>query len=143
MPGTKHHLVGDPPRRGAVIALTVDSTARAYDLQDLTLANVKPEAQLKRRHELVLWLQAETADVYFYFASGSVDTVVTTDVDDVSDTAAVSAGSALAFANTYCGVIPKGAPIPFAIDRSIDRFIVVKAASSSGILRIWAGSEST
>jgi hypothetical protein len=132
-----------PPRRGAVIALTVDSTVRAYDLVALALGGFTPaEAQNDARH-VMLWMQAETNDVYFYFAPGEVGAVVTTDVDDIDNAAAVSAGSALAFANTYGAVLEAGAaPLPIRINRAVDRFLVVKAASTSGVLRFWAASAS-
>lgn len=130
-----------PPRRGAVIALTVDSTARAYDLLSLSLAGFVPPDAQNTQSSVVLWMQAETNDVYFYFASGASGSVVGTDVDDIDNAAAVSAGSSLAFANTYGAVLEAGnAPLPIRIDRSQDRFLVVKAASTSGVLRFWAAS---
>ena len=133
-----------PPRRGEVIALAVDSTARAYDLKAVALGGTTPDGDLTGQHHVVLWMQAETNDVFFYFAGGSPDTVATTDVDDVDDTAKIAAGGAIAFANTYSAVLKAGnAPIRVRIDRRIDRFVVVKAASSAGILRFWAGSVST
>lgn len=130
-----------PPRRGEVIALTVDSTARAYDMLSLALAGFTPSNSQREQSSVVLWMQAETADVYFYFASGEAGAVATTDVDDIDNTAAVAAGGSLAFANTYAAVIVAGnGPIPIRIDRSTDRFLVVKAASTSGTLRFWATS---
>lgn len=132
-----------PPRRGEVIALTVDSTARAYDLLQVALAGFTPQNSQREQSSVVLWLQAETNNVYFYFASGEAGAVVTTDVDDIDHAAAVAAGGSLAFANTYAGIIVAGAaPIAVRIDRSLDRFLVVKAASTSGVLRFWAASSS-
>jgi hypothetical protein len=132
-----------PPRRGAVIALAVDSTARAYDLVSIALGGYTPfEAQNDGRH-VTLWLQAETADVYFYFAPGEVGAVVTTDIDDVSDTASITAGNAIAFANTYgARLVANNGPLPIRINRAVDRFLVVKAASTAGVLRFWASSAS-
>lgn len=139
------------PRRGAVIALTVDSTCRAYDMKGLALGGHTPGEAAKDPRSVVLWMQAETNDVYFYFADGEVaanqftneSATATTDVDDIDNTAAIAAGSALAFANTYAGVIKAGnVPLPIRINRAIDRFLVVKAASTSGILRFWAASTS-
>ena len=133
-----------PPRRGAVLALEVDSTARAYDMLSLALGGFTPTDAQKLQSHVVLWLQAEANDVYFYFASGEAGAVVTTDVDDVDDTAEIAAGGSLAFADTYCAVLKAGnGPLPIRIDRSQDRFLVVKAASTSGVLRLWAASAST
>lgn len=132
-----------PPRRGAVIALTVDSTSRAYDLLTLDIGGFTPKNAQKEQSWVTLWMQAETNDVFFYFASGEAGAVVTTDVDDVSDTAAVAAGGAIAYADTYAAILEAGAPpIKVRIDRGVDRFLCVKAASTSGILRFWAGSPS-
>ncbi len=138
-----------PPRRGAVLAITVDSTARAYDMKSLALGGHTPTEAQRDPKRVVLWLQAETNDVYFYFASGAVaadqfsneTAVATTDVDDVDNTAAISAGSALSFANGYCALLKAGnGPLPVRINRGLDRFLVVKAASTSGTLRLWASS---
>lgn len=130
-----------PPRRGAVLAIEVDSTARAYDMVSLALGGFTPQKAQREQSHVVLWMQAETNDVYFYFAEGEVGTVATTDVDDIDNTAKVAAGGSLAFANTYAAVIKAGnAPIRVRIDRGVDRFLVLKAASTSGLLRVWAGS---
>ena len=136
-----------PPRRGAVIALAVDSTARAYDMKSLALGGHTPTEAARDPKSVVIWMQAETNDVFFYFASGDVaadpaagtSAVATTDVDDVSDTATITAGNALAFANTYCALLKAGnGPLPIRINRGVDRFLVVKAASTAGVLRFWA-----
>jgi hypothetical protein len=129
------------PRRGAVIALEVDSTARAYDLKALALGGHTPTEAGTNPVHVMLFMQAETNDVYFYFADGEVGSVATTDVDDIDNTAKVSAGSALAFANTYAPVLKAGnGPLPVRINRAVDRFLVVKAASTAGVLRFWAAS---
>lgn len=122
-----------PPRRGAVWAVTVDSTARAYDISKADLGGYTPDA--KRPNSVFLYLQAETNDVYFYFSSATAS--------DLSDTAAQAASSAdLAFANTYGALLEAGGPpLAVRIDRMTDKFLILKAASSSGILRMWAASE--
>lgn len=124
-----------PPRRGAVFALTVDSTARPYDLSTLALgASAAPSSSGSERAEVVLYMQAETNDVFFHFHSATAS--------DLSDTAAVSAGGAVAFATTYGAVLEAGAPpIKLRIDRKLDRWLIVKAANTSGILRFWAASD--
>lgn len=132
-----------PPRRGQVIALGVDSTARAYDLVAIALGGYTPAEAQNVGRQVTLWMQAQTNDVFFYFAPGEVGAVITTDVDDVSDTAAVTAGNAIAFADTYCALLKAGnSPLPIRINRAIDRFLVVKAASTAGVLRFWASSAS-
>lgn len=123
-----------PPRRGAVWAVTVDSTARAYELDTIALGAFTPEAAGTRSNHVVLYLQAETNDVYFYFDSATGNSL-----DDTAKQTATAA--ALAFANTYGAVLKAGnPPLKVRIDRALDKFIQVKAASTSGVLRMWAGS---
>lgn len=128
------------PRRGAVIALAIDTTARAYDLKDLPLGGYTPREAGRNPVHVTLWMQAETDDVYFYFADGEVGTVATTDVDDVSTTAVVAAGAALAFADTYAArLVANNGPLPVRINRAVDRFLVVRG-DAAAILRFWAAS---
>lgn len=123
-----------PPRRGAVWAVTVDSTARAYDLSKLPLGGYTPEASNAKRNEVVLYLQAETNDVYFYF-----DSATGIGLNDATLQAA-GAGAAT-FADAYGAILEAGGPpLKVRISRSLDKFIQLKAASTSGILRMWAGS---
>lgn len=125
-----------PPRKGAVWAVDVDSTARAYDISKAALGGFTPEASAGRRAEVYLYLQAQTNDVFFYFHSATDSAL--------SDTAAQSAGAAdLAFVATHAALLEAGsAPIKIRINRALDKFIVLKAASTAGVLRMWAGSES-
>jgi hypothetical protein len=123
-----------PPRKGAVWAVTVDSTARAYNISKLALGGYTPEGANARPNNVVLYLQAETNDVFFYFSSAT-DTAL-------SDTAAQTATAADAvFVATHCAILEAGHSEVFRIDRTLDKFIVVKAASTSGVLRLWAYSE--
>jgi hypothetical protein len=82
----------------------------------------------------LLYLQAQTNDVFFYFADGEVGVTATTDVDDIDNTAKVTAGNAIAFANTYAAQLDATtkAPLKIRINRAQDRFLVVKAASTAG-----------
>ncbi len=127
-----------PPRRGAVWAVAVDSTARAYDISAAILGageTVAPEAASKRRRQVVLYLQAETNDVYFYF-----DTATGSSLADSTKQSATAA--ALAFNDAHCAILKAGNnPIQVRIDRSIDKFIQLKAVSTAGVLRMWACSE--
>lgn len=125
-----------PPRRLAVWAVAVDSTARAYDLSKITIGGYTPEASGKKRANVVLYLQAETNDVYFYFdsATGSALANATTQSAAAADVLMDTA---------HCAVLKAGnPPIQVRIDRTIDKFIQVKAASTAGVLRMWACSES-
>ena len=124
-----------PPRRGSVWAVTVDSTARAYDLSKIAIGGYTPEASGGRRQTVVLYLQAETNDVYFYFDSATGSSLA-------NGTTQAAAAADVAMAAAHCAVLKAGSVEVFRIDRTIDKFIQVKAASTSGVLRMWAYSES-
>lgn len=125
-----------PPRRGATWAVAVDSTARPYDISKCALGGYTPEAGNKKRAEVYLFLQAETNDVYFHFH--------TSGTNDLADTSTQTATAAdLSFAAAYGAILEAGAPpLKVRINRNIDRFIVLKAASTAGVLRMWAASDS-
>ncbi len=124
-----------PPRRGKVWAVTVDSTARAYDLSALALADSPaPEKANTKRRYVFLALQAETNDVYFYFDSATGSALA-------DGTTQAAGAAAVTMANAHCAILEAGAsPMYVRIDRTIDKFIQVKAASTSGVLRMWASS---
>lgn len=127
-----------PPRRGAVWAVTVDSTARAYDLSALALGgSAAPEAAGTRSKHIVLFLQAETNDVYFYFDSATGNSLA-------DGTTQAATAAAVAMATAHAAILEAGnPPLRVRIDRSVDKFIQLKAASTSGVLRMWAASEET
>ncbi len=122
-----------PPRRGKVLALAIDSTARPYNFATLDLAGITQGDRTQQQYVFVT-LQAITADVYFYFAPATAN--------DLDNTASISAGSALAYANTYGWRLPQNEERSFRLDRNQDRFLVVKTASGSATLLIAASSES-
>jgi hypothetical protein len=121
-----------PPRRGECFALTVDSTARPYDITALAFGGITPEAAHARRLETFVTLRAVTNDVWFYFSK--------TTASDLDNTAAIAAGGALAYATPHAFVIPAGTETRVRLDRSTDLFLIVKAASTSGILLFRASS---
>ncbi len=123
------------PRRGAIIALEVDSTARSYNIQSLALGGKLPDAAGSVPLEVDLFMQAETNDVFFHFRSDA-------GAADLSDTAKVAAGATLAFDNTYAALLEAGErPTRVRINRALDKYLVVKAATTSGVLRFWAVSD--
>lgn len=120
-----------PPRKGACIALTIDTTARAYSLASLAFGGHTPNGANDAPVCVNLQLHAETADVFIHFASNNTVTL--------DKTAAVAAGGTLAFANTYGQRIPAGSTVPVRIRRHVDTYIHVQG-SAAGILRINAFS---
>lgn len=126
-----------PPRRGAVWALAVDSTARNYDLSALAIDGLAPNGPGDRPRTVAIWMQADTNDVFFHFSP-----TAQTDLDNTAAQAASSA--AAAYATTYGAMLKAGnLPQCFRIMRTTDRYLVVKTASTGGTLRIWAASQET
>ena len=123
-----------PPRRGQIFAVSVSATATAYNLGGLAMSGATPEASAARRNELYIAIQADGGAIYYYFHSATAS--------DLDDTAKASVGGAVAYANTYGVLLPASAVHEIRIDRSRDKFLVLKTASGTAIARIWATSES-
>lgn len=123
-----------PPRASLVWAVTLDTTFRAYNLIPLAMGGFTPEADGKRRGEVFVTIQAQTADVFFYFSA--TDTAAS-----ANSTTAQSAASADAAygANTMTAYIPAGQERSYVLNRSLDKYLIVKG-SAAGILRMFASS---
>jgi hypothetical protein len=78
-------------------------------------------------------MQAQTTSVYYHFSP------VTS--SDLNPSAAISAGSSIAYDNAYGVEIPAGATHEVRIDRDVDDFLVVRTASGTATLRFWAASD--
>lgn len=120
-----------PPRRGAVLALSVDTTARAYDLTGLSFGaayNANDAVD-----SIYLTLQAQSGDVFFYFGTATSS--------DMDNTAVIAAGGTLAFANTYCAWLPQNASVDLRIVKTQDKFLVVKTSTGTATLRFYASSQ--
>lgn len=122
-----------PPRRGKIIALAVDATARPYDLRALDLAGYIGGDKPDSRH-VYLDLQAVGGDVWLQF---SPDTQ-----NDLNPAAALAAGSPLAYDNTHGSRIPQNAERSVRIDRSVDKWLTVRTSSGAATLILSASSES-
>lgn len=126
-----------PPRRGAVLALAVDTTARAYDLKDLVLGGYAPKEDLSRAEYVYVTLQAvgdEGDDVWFVFS--------TTSAADLDESTEIAAGNALVFADTFGWRLAAGTSVRVRISRSEDRFLITKAAANTPTLLLRASSDS-
>lgn len=122
-----------PPRHGNSLALTVDSTARAYDLTGLVLGGEAVDGVASQHRNVFLTLRAVTSDIYFHF-SDAADT-------DLEEATVISAGAALAFSDDAGGLVPAGQEVAVRIDRAKDKYLVVKVASTSGTLMMWSSSD--
>lgn len=125
------HVV--PPRKGKVIALAVDATAREYDMRSLQLDGWAPGEGATSKTVFVT-LQAITADAWIYFASAHAASQV------LDSTSKISAGSALAYADTYGWRIKADSEQRFCLHRALDQYLVVQG-STTGILLLRASSE--
>lgn len=123
-----------PPRASAVLAITLDTTFRAYLLTSLAMGGFTPEADGKRRGEVYVTIHAETADAFLYFAATDVAATA-------SRTTALAAGSATAAygTDTMTWRIPAGETQSFLINRSLDKYLIV-SGSAAGILRMYGSS---
>lgn len=114
------------PRRGECIALSVDVTARPYDLGAIDLGGFIPEADSKRRHEVFVTLRAVTADVWFHFSDGTSAAL--------DPAAAIAVGGTIASAAAHGWTITAGTEQRFRIDRSRDTFLVCRTAAGTATL---------
>src|SRR5882762_3273209 len=124
-----------PPRRGQVVALTVDATPRAYALTGLTL-NAQKFQQNSNEH-LFLTLRNDNATTNLYYLFSDVISAA------LDPTLAVAAGSPLAFSDAYGDFIPPSSAVNVRIQRGIDKFLIVRTGTGTAILRLYPSSESS
>lgn len=120
-----------PPRKNTVLAITLDTNVRAYDITGLSIGGFTPDAGAARHGHVFVTIQAQTADAFFYFHTATDSALSTTD--------AISAGAAAVYGATHCLRIPAGEERTYFLDRSKDKFLVVKG-SAAGVLRLFASS---
>lgn len=122
-----------PARKSANIVITLDTTARVYDLRSLILGRlVAPDPTLVNGDKVMIRLKARTADCYYHFDSANTVTL--------DKTAALAAGgTAIDGTNTYGDVIFAGSFEDVTIDRSVDKYLHVQG-SAAGFLHIRASS---
>ncbi len=124
-----------PPRRSMGFALTVDATARVYDLNVLDWGGT-PYRKGEVGQELFLRFHNQTTSaVSLFFRTQSVDTA------DMNDATVISVGAALSLQATFCEELPPGAFAEVRIDRNEDKYLSVKTASSTATLRVSLASQ--
>lgn len=122
-----------PPRKSSCIVLTLDTTARAYDLRTLLLGRLAaPSTTSPNPDRVYLAITARTADCYLQFDSTNTVTL--------DKTAAIAAGSALAETNTFGDIIPAGVLRSFELQRAKDMYLHVQG-SAAGYIHISVSSE--
>lgn len=115
-----------PPRRGECFTLSVDTTARPYDLSTLAFGGVSVEGGNSRRDETFVTIRAITADIWLHFSQATAS--------DLDNTATIAVGGTLAYANTMGGVILAGQEIRVRLDRSRDRFMICKTSAGTATM---------
>lgn len=120
-----------PPRAGQTLAVTLDANARSYDLTALDMGGVVPEADAKRRIDVFLYMQADTAGAFYNFSPTA---------KTINDATTVAAGGTLAYADAHCAKLEATAIVRLRLNRSVDKFLNVKG-TGAGTLRLWVASE--
>lgn len=121
-----------PARKSAVLVITLDTTARAYDLRSLALGSIlTPDPSAVNPMKVYLRLLALSANCHYHFDSTSSVTL--------DRTATIAAGGAIANATTYGDVLVASAPEHVVIERDKDMYIHVQGAGA-GTLIIRASS---
>lgn len=121
-------------RRGQGVAVTVDTTARAYDLTVLSWNGQGWKAYADEA--LYLDLQNDGANpIYFYFSP--------TNTVDLVDSTIQAAGSTLALVNAVPKILRAAQDAPVELERDIDKFLIVKSTTGTTVLRIFPSSKST
>lgn len=119
-----------PPRVGSILAITLDTTSRRYDLGAVALGG----KDIVAKGELFVSLISTVA---FYIATNS------TNAGTVDETAALAAGGTVsAFTTNGAWLVPANTEVRLRLDRVQDRYLVVKG-SGAGIVRIYASSDTT
>jgi len=118
------------PRVGKILAITLDTTSRRYDLGALSLGG----QAIVAKGELFVSLISTVA---FYVATNS------SDAGTVDETAALAAGGTVsAFTTNGAWLVPANTEVRLRLDRVQDRYLVVKG-SGAGIVRIYASSDTS
>lgn len=124
-----------PPRKGEIMAQTVDSTARAIDLTKLSFNGQTWQASQKEYLYVTLLNESSSTNIYYYTATDS-----TVNLDQ---TLVVAAGGTPSLRTTDPWVLFPLQKEPIRLQRDVDKFLHVKVASGTATLRIGSSSGST
>jgi len=121
-----------PAKHGKIWAVTVDTTARSYDLRLIDLGQkFKGESV---NDDLYICLAADGANIYYSFDSATQSDLVTTAADAVG-------ASPPTFGATYGDVVFASTKEHVRIRRNVDHFIQLRVASGTAVLRVRASSQ--
>lgn len=122
-----------PPRRSQTLVIATDATARAYDLWSVGFAGHAAPNTTAGRLFVYLSLQATGAACWYQLSDVSTATL--------DPSAAITAGSALAYVATHGAFVADGSEKMIRINRNVDRYLIIRTASGTGKLVIYASSE--
>lgn len=117
-----------PPRRSDGFALSVDSTARVYDVGSLAWGG-RTFDEAAADKALFLTLEAETADVYYRFRGDS-------GAADLNQATVIAAGGTVALQVTFGSHLVSNTSRDVRIDRLFDRYLEVKTSAGTATLRV-------
>jgi hypothetical protein len=123
------------PRRGEVMAITVDTTGRAIDLRLLAFNDVNWKLGSKEWVFVNLKNQDAANSIFFYAAP---DNTVTID-----PAAIIAAGTAASFPGTHAWFLAPGEERSYRISRDNDLFLHVRATAGTPTLRLGTSSDNT
>jgi len=121
-------------RRGQIVAIAVDGTARSYDLRLLPFGGQAFQQSFK---EAVFITLANDGGVPLYYQLNQDGTA------DIDPSANIAISNPPAFTNTHCQAIFSNTKEVIRLDRFVDKFIVIRTAGSATTLRLSVSSPPT
>lgn len=124
-----------PARRGEGMAITVDTTGRAYSLQLLVINGNQFQGQYQEH--VYLDLQNDGANPIYYYFDQQGTTV------DIAPATVQAAGSVLVASSVVPKVLRANQDAPVRINRALDKFLHLISTGGSSTLRIFPSSASS
>lgn len=126
-----------PPRRGQCLAVTVDVTARPYDLGAILLAAcpLRPGAD-GANDTIDLTIQNDGANTLYFVTSPAT-------ANDLALTADAVGTAPLTLAVAHGAVLPAGQSTRLRFNRQADRWIQLLAGAATTVCRIYPSSQHT
>lgn len=123
------------PRKGEVMAKTVDTTGRAIDLRLLAFNDIAYRIERGEWVFINLKNESTTTSIYFYAAPDATVTISATDV--------LAAATAASFPTTHPWVLGPSEERSYRLARAVDLFLHVITAAGTATLRLGTSSDST
>ena len=112
-----------PARRSEILRITLSTTARVYDMRSMVFGRLyAPDPAVVCSDRVMLRIQAQTADLYYYFAPDNTAAL--------DKSTAIADAGAMTVATTYGDLVPAGTFIDVTIDRSIDKYLHVQGSAA-------------